>query len=177
MLHKIGFIEKNADVPIKSVQEKALKEYGCDVIHICEDKFDALHAAIADLRGEDLLVVYSIAVIGKNYWPNVCMALGQGGSHGIYSVKTGKRYSFTYEEAKKNYDACMEIEAAMKDRVAKMGANNSGKPKSKAWKHVKQIQALVDDNTDIDELAAKYDTSAATIRRIAKAEPNVREDP
>lgn len=33
-----------------------------------------------------------------------------------------------------------------------------------------QIQALIDDNNDIDELAAKYGVSAATIRRIAKSD-------
>lgn len=45
-----------------------------------------------------------------------------------------------------------------------------GKPKSKAWKHAKQIQAYIDDNWDKGELAAKYGTSEATIRRIGKEE-------
>lgn len=170
MTHKIGFVEKNSDVPLKSVQEKALKEYGCDTIHIYEDKFDALKASIADLRdNDDCLVVYSIAVIDKHWWPKVCLAVAEVGGVGIFSVKTNKVYSFTYEEAKKNYDACMEIENAMKARVAKMGKNNSGKPLSKPWEHVKQIQAYIDDDWRIDELATKYDTSEATIRRIRDA--------
>jgi len=171
MTHKIGFVEKNSDVPIKSVQRKALNEYGCNTIHEDDTKYIALNAALEDLRrSDDVLVVYSIAIIGKNWWPKVSLAVAEVGAQGIYSVKTGKLYDFTYEEAKKNYDACMEIENAMKARVAKMGKNNSGKPKSGVWKHVKQIQALIDDNMDIGELAAKYGTSEATIRRIAKAE-------
>ena len=173
MTHKIGFIEKNADVPLKSVQHKALMEYGCVAtsIHESETKYEAMKSALLDLREDgDLLVVYSIAVIGKHWWPKVCLAVAEIEGQGIYSVKTGKLYIFTPEEARKNYDACMEIEAAMKRRVAKMGANNSGKPKSGAWKHLKQIQALIDDNMDIGELAAKYGTSEATIRRIGRAD-------
>lgn len=171
MTHKIGFVEKNSDVPIKSVQQKALKEYGCDTIHIYEDKYDALNAALEDLRGkDDLLVVYSIAIIGKHWWSKVCFAMSVMETPGIYSIKTGNTYVFPYKEAKLNYDACMEIENAMKARVAKMGKNNSGKPQSKVWKHAKQIQALIDDNMDFGELAAKYGTSEATIRRIGKAE-------
>lgn len=171
MSHKIGFVEKNADVPLKSIQEKALKEYGCDTIHICEDKFEALDAAIKDLRSiDDLLVVYSIAVIGKHRWHKVKLAVTEVGAQGIYSVKTSKLYKWEWEAAKDDYDACMEMENAMKARVAKMAKNNSGKPQSKVWKHAKQIQALIDDNMDIGELAAKYGTSEATIRRIAKAE-------
>lgn len=171
MTHKIGFVEKNSDVPLKSVQVKALKEYGCDTIHIYENKFDAMDAAIKDLRVcSDALVVYSIAVIGRHRWPKVCLAIAEAGAQGIYSVKTDKRYSFSHEVAQMNYDACMEMENAMKRRVAKMGENNSGKPKSSVWKHAKQIQAYIDDNWDIGELAAKYGTSEATIRRIGKAE-------
>ena len=167
MTHNIGFVEKNSDVPIKSVQEKSLKEAQCDTIHIYEDKFDALKAAIADLRdSNDCLVVYSIAVIGKYWWPKVCLAVAEVNAIGIFSVKTNKVYSFTYEEAKKNYDACMEIEDAMKSRVAKMAKNNSGKPQSKVWRHAKQICAYIDDNWDKDELAAKYGTSKSTINRI-----------
>jgi len=171
MTHKIGFVEKNASVPIKSVQEKVLKEFGCDTIHICDEKFDALKAALADLRGEnDVLVVYSIAIIGKHWWPKVCLAIGEAGAYGIYSRKTDRLYKFTHKEAKENYDACMEIETALRARLSTAAQNNSGKPKSGAWKHQKQIQALVDDNNDIDELAAKYGVSAATIRRIAKSD-------
>jgi len=171
MTHKISFVEKNADVPLKSVQYKMLAEYGCTSIHKNETKYQAMKDALADLRGkDDVLVVYSIAVIGKHHWPKVWLAVADVGAQGVYSLKTGELYSIGYHDAKQNYDACMEIENAMKARVAKMAKNNSGKPQSKVWKHAKQIQALIDDNWDIGELAAKYGTSEATIRRIGKAE-------
>lgn len=171
MGYTIGFVEKNSDVPLKSVQRKALEDYGCHSIHEYDDKYGAMHAAIKDLREvDDTLVVYSIAVIGKHWWPKVKLAVTEAGAQGIYSVKTSKLYKFEYSCAKDDYDACMEIENAMKARVAKMAKNNSGKPQSKVWKHAKQIQALIDDNMDFGELAAKYGTSEATIRRIGKAE-------
>ena len=162
MDYYLGYASRRSNVIIPSEQEKQLNDFGADVVH------DDLDEALNCLRKGDTLLVYSIAIIGRVHFHKAFLEVANSGGKGIYSIKSKKLYPANLPDAELQKDAYDEIQAIERRNAAKMGKEYGGRHKSPVWSNAARIKALYDDDWHIDDLAAKFNTSTPTIRRILK---------
>tara|TARA_R110000772_G_scaffold263636_1_gene383508 strand:- start:213 stop:740 length:528 start_codon:yes stop_codon:yes gene_type:complete len=166
MGYYLGYASRRSNVIIPSEQKKLIHDFGAATVH------DDLDETLDCLREGDVLVVYSIAILGRVHFHKAFLAVANAKGKGIYSLKSKKLYPAKLPDAELQKDAYDEIQAVERRNAAKMGKEFGGRHKGSVWSNAERIKALYADDWHIDDLAAKFKTSTPTIRRILK-ETNV----
>jgi len=164
MGEKIGYIQRRSRTITPEQQTQELLALGCQQIY--EDLDDFLSEAT--LREDDMLMVWSIGIIGRVNITRAFLAAAKANCSGIYSAKAKRFYSLDLPHAQTIHDAYEEMKQHEDKVRSEATKGKSGRQPSGAWDKQADIRALADDGVHIDDLAIRFGASSATIRRIIK---------
>ncbi|MGR3177273.1 MAG: helix-turn-helix domain-containing protein [Candidatus Anammoxibacter sp.] len=162
MNYKIGYIASRVGVPSKSDQRARLISYGVDDNDIYENLDDCL----GSLRQGDELIVYTVAIFGRNKLNDVFMRANDAMIHGIYTSRKPYLYKFGLDNMRLLSDAWEELNSLSKRVVGAIGREKGGRKPGKAWDKAEAIRSSYNEGMPLDELAGVHGVSTSTIRRV-----------
>lgn len=164
MSYAIGFISKRTGVPSEAQQKEKLIEHGVAETSI----YTVLDDAMASIRTGDTLVVYTVAILGRNRLNDTFVSLYEKLAKGCYSLSEKRFYPTKQNSMQDLALAWKELDGVTKRQMAAVGREKGGRSKSGVWHNKDIITADYNNGIVITELAEIYKTSEATIRRILK---------
>lgn len=168
MSYKIGYIASRIGVPAKSEQRAALISYGVSDNDIYETtkEYHALTDCLTSLRNGDTLVVYTVAIFGKNRLNEVFLKADNSLAIGIYSLKWEYLFKFGLDGMTLLSEAWEELNEVTNRLIGAIGRQKGGRKPGKAWDKAETIRGSHNEGMAIDELASIHDVSTSTIRRM-----------
>lgn len=174
MDHKIGYIQTMSGCLSIEHQRQEVIEYG---VHP-----DNLHTSLEGIvrAGEfhepnDILVVYDVGIISIKDIDDVMLNIAEGGSKGLYEIKTKKLYRAALPYAQDRVDLRNRIKGADYKGRSKAAEGKAGAKPALEPDQVAKAKALAADGMKPEDIAykminrrTKKRVSASTIRRVIK---------
>ena len=136
MNYKIGYIASRVGVPSKSDQRAKLISYGVDDNDIYENLDDCLDS----LRQGDEVIVYTVAIFGRNRLNDVFMRANDAMIHGIYTSRKPYLYKFGHDNMRLLSSAWDELNDVAKRLIGAIRGEKGGRKQGKAGKKAEGIQ-------------------------------------
>lgn len=165
----IGYIASRVGVPSKSEQRAALINYGVgdnDIYETTKD-YHALDDCLDSLRKGDTLVVYTVAIFGRNKLNDVFLRANDVSAKRVQSLKPPPQsYKFGTNNMSLLSQAWQELNDVTNKNIGAIGRQKGGRKQGKAWDKAKAICGSYNDGMPLDELASIHAVSTSTIRRM-----------
>lgn len=169
MSYNIGYVASRVGVPSKSEQRAKLIGFGVadnDIYESTKD-YHALDDCLGTLRKGDTLVVYTVAIFGRNKLNDVFLRANDIAAKRIYSLRHPERsYKFGSDNMSLLSQAWQELNDVTNKNIGAIGRQKGGRKPGKAWNKAEAICQAYHKGMPIDELASIHDVSDSTIRRI-----------
>lgn len=165
----IGYIASRVGVPSKSEQRAALIGYGVadNDIYETTKESHALDDCLDSLRSGDTLVVYTVAIFGRNRLNDVFLRANDVSAKRVQSLRPPPQsYKFGHDNMSLLSLAWEELNDISKRNIGAIGRQKGGRKPGKTWDRATVICAAHNDGMHIVELAGIHGVSSSTIRRI-----------